>query len=285
MLKHRLITTFILVPIVISTLFMLPFITFALITLLVCILGVWEWGKLISLISIKQRIWLTVFCGFLQAQIILVILDCHSIISIWQVRCALWSAFFWWITATLLVCTYPHSAVLWNKSKLQQIAFCMLTIIPFFYGVLALRQHNYNINYFTGSWWLLYVMTLVWAVDSGAYFFGQLLGNHKMVPSLSPKKTWEGFIGGLVTSAIIAWLFNKYAPLNISPVTLLTCSIVASLAAVLGDLTESMFKREVGIKNTSHLIPGHGGILDRIDSLTAAVPVFTFLILLIFNTI
>lgn len=118
--------------------------------------------------------------------------------------------------------------------------------------------------------------------DSGAYLFGKLFGKHKLAPKVSPGKTWEGFAGGLLTSALIAWLFGRYAPLDVVPSTLLICSVVAALASVLGDLTESMFKREAGIKDSGHMIPGHGGILDRIDSLTAAVPVFACLMLLVY---
>ena len=103
-----------------------------------------------------------------------------------------------------------------------------------------------------------------------------------MAPKVSPGKTWEVFAGGLLTSALIAWLFGRYAPLDVVPSTLLICSVVAALASVLGDLTESMFKREAGIKDSGHMIPGHGGILDRIDSLTAAVPVFACLMLLVY---
>ncbi|MDN6550199.1 MAG: phosphatidate cytidylyltransferase, partial [Enterobacterales bacterium] len=127
-----------------------------------------------------------------------------------------------------------------------------------------------------------YVMFLVWGADSGAYMFGKLFGKNKLAPKVSPGKTWEGFIGGLITSALISWGFGLYAPLAVVPATLLVCSIVAALVSVLGDLTESMFKREAGIKDSGHLIPGHGGILDRIDSLTAAVPVFACLMLLVF---
>lgn len=125
-------------------------------------------------------------------------------------------------------------------------------------------------------------MLLVWSVDSGAYIFGKLFGKNKLAPKISPDKTWEGLIGGLITSGLIAWLIGCYAPLQIVTSTLVVCSVITVLASVLGDLVESMFKREAGIKDSGSLIPGHGGILDRIDSLSAAVPAFACMMLLIF---
>ncbi len=180
---------------------------------------------------------------------------------------------------------YPASAALWRTSRPLRVLFGILTVIPFFWGMMALRQYHYDTDHFAGAWWLLFVMLLVWGADSGAYMFGRLFGKHKLAPKVSPGKTWEGFFGGLLSSAIIAWLFALLAPLSVAPGTLIICAVIATLASVLGDLTESMFKREAGIKDSGNLIPGHGGILDRIDSLTAAVPVFACLLLLVFRTL
>jgi phosphatidate cytidylyltransferase len=282
LLKYRLITALFLVPIVIAALFLLPPVGFALVTLVVCMLAAWEWGQLAGFKSRSQRIWLAILCGFLLALMMLSIPAYDRSVHLLQISGSLWLSLAWWLAALLLVLFYPGSAAMWRNSRPWRLVFGLLTIVPFFWGMLALRQFGYEENHFTGSWWLLYVMLLVWGADSGAYVFGKLFGKHKLAPKVSPGKTWEGLIGGLVTSAVISWLFGRYAPLNIVPTTLLICSVVAALASVLGDLTESMFKREAGIKDSGHLIPGHGGILDRIDSLTAAVPVFACLMLLVF---
>ncbi len=253
---------------------------------MVCILSAWEWGKLAELNSNKQRIWFAILCSLLLILIMLSIPSYQPFITIWKIKYILLISLIWWLVALLLVLFYPRSAMLWHKSKLLLLVFGILTILPFFCGMLALRQYHYTINHFTGSWWILYIMVQVWSSDSGAYIFGHTLGRYKLAPKVSPSKTWEGFIGGFITSIVISWFFIKYAPLETTPRKLLVCSIMTTLISVLGDLTESMFKREAGIKDSGYLIPGHGGILDRIDSLTAVVPIFACMMLLpIFNII
>lgn len=285
MLKYRLTTALILIPIVIAALFLLPPLGFTLVTLAVCMLAAWEWGQLSGFASYAQRLWLAILCGFLLALMLLTLPAYSYPIHVPQISAALWGSLAWWGIALFLVLFYPASASLWRHSRLLRLVFGVVTIVPFFWGMVALRQYNYDANPYSGAWWLLYVMLLVWGADSGAYMFGRLFGKRKLAPKVSPGKTWEGLIGGLFTSAVISLLFSRYAPLAVSQSTLLICSIIAALASVLGDLTESMFKREAGIKDSSHLIPGHGGVLDRIDSLTAAVPVFSCLMLLMFKAV
>jgi phosphatidate cytidylyltransferase len=282
LLKYRIATALILIPIVIAALFMLPPFGFAIVALVICMLAAWEWGQLSGFKTRSQRIWLAVLCGFVLIAMMLSMPAYRQPIYLPQVSGSLWASLIWWIAAFVLVIFYPKSASFWRGSRILRLAFGLLTIVPFFWGMVALRQYGYAENHHTGAWWLLYVMLLVWGADSGAYLFGKLFGKHKLAPKVSPGKTWEGVIGGLVTSALISWLFGRYAPLNVVPATLLVCSVIAALASVLGDLTESMFKREAGIKDSGNLIPGHGGILDRIDSLTAAVPVFACLMLLVY---
>ncbi|UDG81551.1 Phosphatidate cytidylyltransferase [Candidatus Profftia lariciata] len=280
MLKLRIITTIIFVPIVIASLFLLSPINLAIIDLIICILAAWEWGQIVGLKNNLHRILGAIFCGVVLVTILLSIyvfnLNMHIIISLLGI------AVIWWIIAFFLVLFYPRSATWWKKSRILKIIFGAVTIVPFFSSIIVLRHYGYEINNHQGSWWLCYIIILVWSVDSGAYIFGRLFGKYKLSPQVSLEKTWEGLIGGLTTAFIVSLMFDLYALLPISSFTLLLCSIIVSLASILGDLTESMFKREAGLKDSSHLIPGHGGILDRIDSLTAAVPIFVCLIMLIF---
>lgn len=282
MLKYRLITALILIPIVIGALFLLPPIVFSIITLVVCMIASWEWGKFARLSTKEQRFLLSIFFGFFLFVMLLSIPVYKNTLDLSQIRIPIWFSIFWWLTALILVLTYPRSAVLWRSSRTMIILFGMLTIIPFFCGVFLLRQYGYEHKRETGAWWMLYIILLVWGSDCGAYFFGKIFGKYKLAAKISPSKTWEGLLGGLLISSLTACLFSYYAPLQIITAKLIICSIVAVLASILGDLTESMFKREANIKDSGYLLPGHGGILDRIDSLTAAVPVFAGLMFLIF---
>ena len=122
---------------------------------------------------------------------------------------------------------------------------------------------------------MLFTLALVWAADTGAFFAGRWLGRVPLAPRVSPKKTWEGVFGGMVASALVAWFAANFLfTVDVWPFVL-TCVAVAAVSIV-GDLTESMLKRAVGLKDSGSVFPGHGGMLDRIDSVTAAAPALVF---------
>jgi phosphatidate cytidylyltransferase len=129
-----------------------------------------------------------------------------------------------------------------------------------------------------GLWWLLTVLPAVWLADTGAYLVGSRFGRHKMTPRLSPKKSWEGYLGGILLSVPVATLLAYLWPvwagpgLAVTPIRAALIALVLSVLTILGDLGESMLKRQVGVKDSGNLLPGHGGVFDRIDSwLWAAV--------------
>ncbi|WP_201594941.1 phosphatidate cytidylyltransferase [Psychrobacter vallis] len=126
------------------------------------------------------------------------------------------------------------------------------------------------------AWWLFYVFLLVWCTDSGAYFVGRKLGRHKMAPNVSPNKSIEGLAGGLVTGLLVVVAISvfKLQLTGVSLVAFVSLSALTILASVLGDLFESMLKRRARVKDSGTILPGHGGVLDRIDSLLSATPIF-----------
>lgn len=282
LLKERVLSAIVLIIAVCAALLWFSPFLFALAIGMVATLGVWEWTQFARFKQFAWRMVITVVtAGFLFLWLFSEA-DYLNAGRVFQSHAEpiLFGAIVWWGVAFFLVLTYPKSAQLWGKSSILQAIFAFHTLIPFVIGVLSLRLDNYVADSLQGVQLLLYVFILVWAADSGAYFAGRALGKHKLAPKVSPGKTWEGVIGGVLTAAILAFLFIHFAGEtvftrgNIQSLTVLSAATVA--ISVLGDLTESMFKRESGIKDSSRLIPGHGGILDRIDSLTAAVPFFTY---------
>ncbi|MBF0750954.1 MULTISPECIES: phosphatidate cytidylyltransferase [unclassified Pasteurella] len=282
MLKERVLSAIVLIMLVLCALFLFTPFYFALALGLVATLGVWEWTQFSRL---KQPLARLCIAAFLGSFIFLWLFTEGDYLNAGRVfesylPLLLINSIGWWMLALLLVVTYPLSAKYWGKNKPLQLLFAFSTLIPFIAAVLRLRLENYTQDPYQGLFLLLYVFVLVWAADSGAYFAGRAFGKHKLAPNVSPGKTWEGVAGGLITAVILAcafiYLSRETLLGNREMMGFIALSVATVAISILGDLTESMFKREAGIKDSSQLIPGHGGVLDRIDSLTAAVPFFTY---------
>ncbi|AHY43591.1 phosphatidate cytidylyltransferase [Stutzerimonas decontaminans] len=263
MLKQRIITAAILLPVAIIGFFLLHGLAFALFIGLVVALGAWEWARLAGFASQSARV------GY--AGLVMVLLA----MLYWLPGLAPWLlalAVFWWLAATYLVLTYPRSSRLWGGS-VGSLLIGLAILLPAWQALVVLKQWP------LGNWLILAVMVLVWVADIGAYFSGKAFGKRKLAPQVSPGKSWEGLIGGLLTSLVVTLavgIYRGWAPREL--ILALLGAAVVVLISVIGDLTESMFKRSSGIKDSSQLLPGHGGVMDRIDSLTAAVPVFAVLL-------
>lgn len=198
--------------------------------------------------------------------------DGHAVLKAVFVSSALW-----WLLAAFLVLRYPKNSAFAN-SRVFKIAGGFFYFIPFFLATYILRCQSCATDLSIGTVSILSVMVLVWAADSGAYFVGKACGKHKMSPHVSPNKTFEGLAGGIVLSlvifALLAW-FGCYGNAFQQNMTALTAAAVVTVVfSVIGDLWESLLKRSSGIKDSGFIFPGHGGMLDRIDSLLSALPVF-----------
>jgi phosphatidate cytidylyltransferase len=263
MLKQRIITALILAPLALCGFFLLQGASFALFIGAVVVLGAWEWARLAGFDAQPTRVLFAVVVG-----VLLFVLYLLPGLAPWILVAAL----LWWLTATWLVLTYPESSEHWS-SAIYKLVIGLLILLPAWQGLVLIKQWP------LGNWLIVSVMVLVWGADIGAYFSGKAFGKRKLAPKVSPGKSWEGMYGGLVASLLITAIVGVFRGWSFSEFffALLGAAIIV-LISVVGDLTESMFKRKSGIKDSSNLLPGHGGVLDRIDSLTAAIPVFALLL-------
>ena len=144
---------------------------------------------------------------------------------------------------------------------------------PIYVGIPLSMLLHIDRFYPRGNLWILYLLIVIFASDTGAFYFGKFLGRQKLHQRISPGKTWEGAIGGLLSSIFITFVFLKAVPINrvVSEMLMLAASLC--IAGQIGDLAESMLKRNHGVKDTGHILPGHGGILDRIDGLLFSIPI------------
>jgi phosphatidate cytidylyltransferase len=276
-LKQRIITALILAPLVILGIFFLPLAYFVSAITIVSLLGFWEWTQFVNTQSRILAMIPPVVATALS--FLLLPFDAASLNELDAGHSAVLAiGSVWWLVASGLALTYPKSSATWSGSVALRHLFGLLTLIPFLWSIIILRADSIVETPYYGSKLVLFVCFIVWAADSGAYFAGRAFGRRKMAPHVSPNKTIEGLIGGIVTAFIVAIAAAKGFELEFaSMTTMLIITFFTVIISVLGDLVESMFKRVSGIKDSSNLIPGHGGILDRVDSLTAAFPVFAFL--------
>lgn len=260
MTKQRIITAAILIPLFLGVLFFLPPQAFLFFTAFAILGGAWEWSNFMQVKSKWGRLvyLLLVLIGMITAAIFI------------MVPTILGTAMGWWLLAFLLVAAYPRGTW-WARGAVYRGLMGLMVLIPCWVAI------NYIRAQVDGIFILLYLFVLIWGADSAAYFAGRAWGKRKLAPAVSPGKSIEGLLGALASTvviAVIALLLTKQ-PVGEWPFGILL-SLITVLFSVLGDLFESALKRQAGLKDSGKLLPGHGGLLDRIDSLTAAAPVFAF---------
>jgi phosphatidate cytidylyltransferase len=169
----------------------------------------------------------------------------------------------WWLVALFWVMQAPQRVSAWSASVAG-----LLALVPTWVALLRIAS-----TWQGGMRWTLLVLGIAVAMDTGGYFAGHAFGRLKLAPRVSPGKTWEGVIGGMVLVLALAWVVRNWLPASHGAFVALC--LAAAAFSVVGDLTESLLKRAAGLKDSGRLFPGHGGVLDRVDSMTAAVPVMT----------
>lgn len=265
MLKKRILTAIILLPIFLGLLFYLSPVGFASLTAGVTLWAAGEWTYLMGLTRLFAR-FIYLVCLIIVAGLILFI----------PIYLLLTLIFIWWCIATLLIVFYPRGSFFWGKGIIWRGVMGFLVLIPCWIALNVIRNEP------EGIYTLLFLFVLIWSADIGAYFIGKRWGRTHLAERVSPGKTWQGVIGGVCVSLVVALITFWFADI---PFMLWLYGIwlvlVTVLFSIVGDLFESMLKREAGLKDSGRLLPGHGGILDRIDSLTASAPIYLFMGLII----
>ena len=253
MLKKRILTASIALSVLAVVVFVVPAIVARIFILLLMLGAAWEWSGFFFNDEYKGRFVYVLFAAALMAAILFALPDAVLVDLILKV------ALGWWLAALAWMFFYPTPIA----KPLAWICGA-LVIVP---AWLAL-----DLLYLKGPELLLFALLIVWIADIGAYFVGKGFGRVKLAPQISPGKTWEGVLGGISAAVIPAAMGSKAFEIDIA--VLWPFCLAVAMVSIVGDLTVSMFKRSAGVKDSGSLFPGHGGVLDRVDSVAAAAPLF-----------
>ena len=264
MLRQRIVTALLLAPLVILLILLLPTPIFAVCLGITFLAAMWEWTRLSGLKDAKVCAALLLFAAIILA-------------LLWWLRASPWlwpavvmAGVAWWVVACFWLRHFAFGAAPTHENRNLKLLAGALVIIPAWVAGVMLHGSGPH-----GPFWAFLGMLLVWAADTGAYFSGRLFGKRKLAPQISPGKTWAGVYGAFVASALVVavggWLLGVR---DVRLFGLMVVAVVTIASSIVGDLLESLMKRHANVKDSGTLFPGHGGLLDRLDSVFAALPVF-----------
>jgi len=268
-LKLRIVSALIAAPLAVAAVFLLPPTSFALVFAALAGIALDEWGRLAGYSTWRGRmVYLLVFGGLCVA---LAQMPGAAVAALAVMGVG-------WVIAAGIVVGYPRSAMVLRAPGVIPGAG-LLVLTGAWLGLVSLRAQPG-----LGAWLIIWLFVVVWSADIGAYFVGRAYGRHKLALAVSPGKTWEGAAGGLVCSVLLATGLVGIVPaLRMVSLSLTDWALLAfalGAISIVGDLFESVLKRETGAKDSGTLLPGHGGLLDRIDALLAVLPSFALFVLL-----
>jgi len=256
MLRQRIITALVLAPLVIVVILWLPAAATRAVLAAIVLAGAWEWSAFPGFTRHSAK-WAYVGC----------IAACIALTAWWHASGSnpaaldvlMYAALAWWLCALIWIAVAPA-----RVNRVSASIAGVFVLVPVWLALVRLHEMAPEL--------MLFLLLLVASADVGAFAAGRRFGRHKLAPHVSPGKTWEGVLGGLLASMLLAGVGVVW--FSMEPVVFIALCLVVVVASIIGDLTESMFKRHAGLKDSGTLLPGHGGILDRVDSITAAAPVF-----------
>lgn len=262
MLKQRIITAALLIPFVMWAIFFASTDVWAIVMGGFVTIAAWEWAAMCLLPAVHRYSYAFFIALCLAGSYFLIQSAPMATPYLLGLACL------WWLLALFFVVAYQKQQDYIPNSPLVRMIIGIVLLVPAWIGLFWLKAAQ-------GGHAVFFLLLLIWIADTGAYFAGKRFGRHKLAVHVSPGKTWEGVAGALGMSIlfIIAYTYFKLPELTHILPFLLLC-IVTVFISILGDLLESLFKRKTGIKDSSQILPGHGGVLDRIDSLTSAAPLF-----------
>lgn len=268
MTRTRLLAALIMTPLAIAAVLLLPTPWLLALTAVVFLAALWEWFRLAEIDDTLQRTVLLV--ANLALMVALVWAQTRGGGSLPLFRLAVVAGVVWWLLSMLWLKHYGFASDHDTHARAFKLAAGTLAVVPAWCALAVIHVDEPH-----GHRWLLLVLMIIWAADTGAYFAGRKLGRRKLSPRISPNKTVEGLLGGAAAGLLVALVGAPLAGATLSQLP--AVGLVALLTvgfSVVGDLYESLLKRHVGAKDSGDLIPGHGGLLDRLDSVFAALPVF-----------
>jgi len=228
----------------------------------IVLLGTWEWAGLIGFSSTWHKYFFVLAIAIFLASYYSIMNESLSVF----IACI---AILWWFFAFIMLYNKQRGRDIGDTVVLKTF-MCLIILIPAWISLVALHNHPS-----LGPIVVLVLFMLVWSADMGAYYTGRKWGRKKLAGEISPGKTWEGLFGAIISGLLISMLYSLLMEMPVYKIILfLVISLITINASVIGDLMESLMKRSAGVKDSGKLLPGHGGVLDRIDSLTAAAPVF-----------
>lgn len=257
-IKKRVTTAIVLVAILLAVVLWLPPAGTVVALTVVVLAGAWEWSAFLRVQGVAVRLLYVLLIAVLLPLVWYFTANTLGRDIVLRVALA------WWVIALAWVMFAPRLVSTWLAALAG-----VLALVPSWLALVRLRM-----DFERGAQWLLFALILVWVADIGAFFVGRRFGRTRLAPSVSPGKTWEGVVGGTTASALVAVLGSAYFNQPLGGFVLLCLAVVAF--SIVGDLTESLLKRFAGVKDSGSLFPGHGGVMDRIDSVTAAAPILLF---------